>query len=208
MNIIFDLDGTLWDSSKTIFIAWKKLFSKYNISLELEEIQSLMGLTINDIKEYFIISKNISEPMADKILKESENFEMNEINKNGGVLYNDVENTLKELSKNNKLYIVSNCESWYIESFLNYFDLSKYFKDTECAGNTKKDKKYNIELLIKRNNLKNCIYVGDTIKDMEASFYNKIKFVYASYGFGNVDEYTYKLNKFSDLIELCKNISK
>lgn len=49
------------------------------------------------------------------------------IDKYGGVLYPNVENVLKELSQKYKLYIVSNCQDGYIESFYKYHKLEKYF---------------------------------------------------------------------------------
>ena len=38
MDIIFDLDGTLWDSSHTILKAWKGIFHKYSIEITLNDI--------------------------------------------------------------------------------------------------------------------------------------------------------------------------
>ena len=53
-----------------------------------------------------------------------------------------------------------------------------------------------------RNNIKNAVYVGDTISDKEASIIAGIPFVYASYGFGEVNEYDYKINDIKDLCDL------
>ena len=55
---------------------------------------------------------------------------------------------------------------------------------------------------MERNSLKNAIYVGDTIKDKEASDYAKIPFVYASYGFGTVDKYDFKIDDISELLNM------
>ena len=50
--------------------------------------------------------------------------------------------------------------------------------------------------------MKNPIYVGDTKGDMEASYYAGIPFVYASYGFGKVESFDYKINDISELLDL------
>ena len=55
---------------------------------------------------------------------------------------------------------------------------------------------------MERNNIKSAVYVGDTIHDKEAADYAEIPFVFASYGFGNVTEYDYKLSNFSDLKDI------
>ena len=55
---------------------------------------------------------------------------------------------------------------------------------------------------MERNNIKTAVYVGDTISDKEASDYVKIPFVYASYGFGKVEEYDYKIDTINDLVNI------
>ena len=46
------------------------------------------------------------------------------------------------------------------------------------------------------------MYVGDTQGDANATKDAELEFVVASYGFGNVDEYQYKIEKIEDLLEL------
>lgn len=75
-------------------------------------------------------------------------------------------------------------------------------EDYESYENIFLSKGENIKLVISRNNLKNPIYVGDTKGDMEASYYAGIPFVYASYGFGKVESFDYKINDISELLDL------
>ena len=74
--------------------------------------------------------------------------------------------------------------------------------DFECPGRSKLLKAENIGLVIKRNNLKNPIYVGDTHMDSEAAKKAGIPFVFVSYGFGNTKQYECKIEKFEDLLNL------
>ena len=60
-----------------------------------------------------------------------------------------------------------------------------------------KDK--NIEIVLKRNNISEAVYVGDTKKDYESANKNKILFIWAEYGFGKCDKF-YK--KIKDICEL------
>jgi len=51
-GIIFDLDGTLWDSSEQVVPAWNIVFNRYhelNKSISLADMKSFMGKTIEDI---------------------------------------------------------------------------------------------------------------------------------------------------------------
>ena len=50
--------------------------------------------------------------------------------------------------------------------------------------------------------MKNPIYVGDTNGDMEASYYAGIPFVYAAYGFGDVESFDYKIDDISELLNI------
>ena len=55
---------------------------------------------------------------------------------------------------------------------------------------------------MERNGFKDVVYVGDTQGDLEACEVAGIPFVYCAYGFGQPDRYDYKIEKFSDLLEL------
>ncbi|WP_339199685.1 HAD-IA family hydrolase [Solibacillus sp. FSL R5-0449] len=122
--------------------------------------------------------------------------------KYGGVLYPNVENVLKELSQKYKLYIVSNCQDGYIESFYKYHKLEKYFLDFESHGRTAMSKGENIKLVIDRNNLLNQVYVGDTEGDLNAARYAKIPFIFAKYGFGQVSQYDNEIESLDELLSI------
>lgn len=208
MNIIFDLDGTLWNSSETVFKSWSNIFLHENINITLKEIKNLFGLTNPDIIKWLMKEKGINKKYAEKILYKCQQEEIEFIKKEGGILYDCIKETLNKLSKKYNLFIVSNCQQGYIEAFLQFYKFNKYFKDFECSGNTGKDKSYNINLVIKRNKLNNVIYVGDTLDDSIASFKCNIPFVYATYGFGKVNYSKYKIDNFKDLINLCYNLER
>jgi len=124
----------------------------------------------------------------------------------GGKLYPDVRKLLTELSEKYSLFIVSNCLSGYIENFLEQHQLEHLFTDYECSGNTGKPKAENIGMIINRNQLKNPIYVGDTIGDFEAANKNEIPFIYAEYGFGEVEETSYTINHFRQIEDVIEAI--
>ncbi len=46
------------------------------------------------------------------------------------------------------------------------------------------------------------MYVGDTQGDRNAARLAGIPFVYASYGFGNVEDYDYKIDRFPELVDM------
>lgn len=128
------------------------------------------------------------------------------LREHGGILYPKLEETLQILSKKYPLYIVSNCQSGYIEAFLEYHKLDKYFTDFECYGNTGEGKAQNEITLAKRNGLERVIYVGDIQGDYEATMEAGFEFVYAAYGFGTVSADVPRVEQFSQLPQVLDTI--
>ena len=200
-SIIFDLDGTIWDPIDTVLSAWNsciKEHSQIKRQLTRTDFEETMGLQMNDISKKFFPSLNESE--RKQLITECCHIEREYVKKYGGKLYPNVEEVLDILSKKYKLFIVSNCEDGYIESFYEFHKLEKFFLDFENPGRTGLSKGDNINLIITRNNLSTPIYVGDTVGDLYAARYAGIPFVYAKYGFGNVSDYDYAIEKFDELI--------
>ena len=201
--IIFDLDGTLWNTvdsclKATSFV--KEEHSDITRDVTKEQIESAMGKTSDEIVNIYY--GYLPREKGEEYANEAFNKNVDNLLKEGGTLYPNTRDTIIKLSKKYKLYIVSNCVKGYIESFLNTSGLKDYFSDYESYGNTLLSKGENIKLVIDRNNLKNPIYVGDTKGDMEASNYAGIPFVYAAYGFGKVEVFDYKINDISELLNL------
>jgi len=204
-NIIFDLDGTLWDSREQILNAWNRIL-KNKLHITVDDFNILMGKTSEDYKKVFF--KDYTPEEADYLLKLCENEEVNYLKENGGNIFQNSITTIKELSKKYNLYIVSNCQDGYIESFLHYYNLNMYFKDYECNGKTGKSKEQNIKSIMQKNNLQKqeTCYIGDTFNDYISAINNDINFIYAKYGFGVCKEAEYYINNISELIELIKQI--
>ena len=195
-NIIFDLDGTLWNTVSETQFVWQEILRKYNMSISYKEIEEIMGLTREEI--IFKLFPN-DYLLGEKFIDECQKNENIFFEKNGGKIYLDTIETIKKLAHNNCLFIVSNCQDGYIDAFLNYYNLGKYFVDFESSGKTKLSKADNIRLIINRNKLNNAIYVGDTEKDYNSAKANNLKFVWAKYGFGKCNNFDYCINNISEL---------
>lgn len=205
--IIFDLDGTLWDSGLPIAKAWTMTFKNNNIDKEVseKEIKSLMGKPMSAIIESLI--PEIDPDKREILLKECCDNEEQLLRQVGGILFPGLEETLKTLkAKGYHLSIVSNCQDGYIETFLDYHNMHEYFDDLECPGKSGLLKAENIKLVIKRNNIDKAIYVGDTQGDMDATDKAGIPFVFAKYGFGNVDKMSHIIYSLDELPDMADKI--
>lgn len=202
-SIIFDLDGTLWNSTDIVAKAWTEYLQNMehlNLAISGERIRSLFGRPMPEIAEKVFTDFNRDEQL--RLLDKCCQAEHEALLHQCAPLYEDLEKTLQTLSGSYPLYIVSNCQAGYIEVFLTATGFSKYFKGHLCHGDTGLDKPETISLLVRNQRLKAPVYVGDTMGDFLSCRKAGVPFVFASYGFGDVPNPDYRIEKPADLIQL------
>ena len=206
-GLIFDMDGTLWDSSANVASSWNEKIKELGYDhreITKQDIMSIMGLTMDKIADIILddVPKEERYDLLDKCGKSENDY----LRKHGAELYPDLEKTLIRLKEKYPLYIVSNCQSGYIESFLEYYGFGKYFEDIECYGNNLKPKADNIALIAERNGLDKSWYIGDIQGDHDAAVKAGSGFIHAAYGFGTIEQDVPKIEKFSDLPGLLEKL--
>lgn len=199
-SVIFDLDGTLWDSTDIVAKSWDAKAQEVGHQITKADIQGIMGLQLPEIGERFFPAMPVEQ--RQKLLLSCCVYECEVIRREGGVLYEGVEKMLRELSQKLPLFIVSNCQDGYIQAFLAYHKLSGFIKDYEFSALKGYSKGENIQFVMKRNHLKNPVYVGDTQGDCDASSFAGIPFIFAKYGFGQVNQYDSCIDTPEDLLTL------
>ncbi|NCB42077.1 MAG: HAD family hydrolase [Clostridia bacterium] len=204
-SILFDLDGTLWDSAKQVAESWNLALEKFpeiKLRFTTKMVRQSMGRVLEEIAEMWFPELPNEKRM--ELLKEMIDVELDYLKTHPGKLFPKTRKTLEELSKNYNLYIVSNCQVGYINGFFEGTKLKQYFVDSECAGNTGKPKADNIKLVVERNHLDRCLYIGDTQKDCDAADLAGMPFVHAAYGFGEINKIVPKVETFEDIIPFAK----
>ena len=204
-GIIFDLDGTLWDARESLLESYNLTMSNLNLKYRFtfEQVTSYMGLT--PLETVLLAFKDVDTKTGLKYFSYLVEGEIKYLRQKPGKIYDKEKEVLSLLSKKYDLFIVSNCESGYIETYLDGCDTRKYFKDFLCIGMTKKEKWQNILIMKEKYDIENVIYIGDTKKDYIESTKAKAKFIHARYGFGKIDE---KVPFIDNLSELDREIEK
>ena len=202
-QFIFDLDGTLWDTSTVSADAYNHALRKdgrCDLVVTAQIIKNEFGKAFRDIADDLF--PGFALPVRDELMQ------LCAITNNQFLadtdclmLYPDVPGTLEALSQKAPLYMVSNCESGYMEMFLQKYSLEAYITDMECLGNNGNSKADNIRLIVERNHLDHAVYVGDTAGDCDSAEKAGVPFIFASYGFGTVAKECLSIKHFSDLLE-------
>lgn len=205
--IIFDLDGTLWDSSQSVTDSWNEILGKYPEArqITLDDMHGFMGRQMDEIAR--MIMPDLPDSRRMSIMDECMDYELTYLKEHyGATLYPKVRETLEILGKTCKLMIVSNCQDGYIQTFLEFSGLGELFDDFESAGATRLSKGENNKLVIERNGIDRAIYVGDTQGDLNSADFAGIPFVHAAYGFGTINRQTARANSFEEIPNIVKEI--
>ena len=201
-GIIFDIDGTIWDSTNVVEKAWNDAFKElgYEKRTTAAELKGLFGLPMDEIFKSLVPDAakedtEVFEPLCSR-------YEFEYLEKNGGIVYPGVKETIEKLSENHILAIVSNCQAGYIELVMRKTGIEPFIKDHICPDDSGLLKAGNIKLIAERLNMKNPVYVGDIAKDEIASREAGVAFIHAAYGFGEGIEPDYTINSFAELLDI------
>jgi len=186
--LVFDLDGTLWDSSIQVAESWnlalEKEYPEIRMRFDKAAMEKCMGHTMTEIAAMCFPEKDEEE--RGKILSVLSDYEISYLMGHPGDLFEGEAETLRGLKAGYDLYIASNCQRGYIEAFFVGTELGDLFCGRICFGDTGLSKDENLKKLIDDEKLGRAVMIGDTEKDRQAAVYAGIPFVHAAYGFGKV----------------------
>lgn len=198
--ILFDLDGTISESSKGITKSVKYCLESVNIyENDLKKLEMFIGPPLNvAFKEvYGLNSKEISLALSNfrDYYEEKGMFECN--------LYKGINNLLKACHEEGMhLAVASSKPVEYVRAIINHFKLTPFFdfiggsdiKDEVENKITKNSKEIvirnaleNLKINTKTSNL-SITMVGDRKFDIAGGRANKIKTIGVSYGYGSKEE--------------------
>tara|TARA_B100001248_G_scaffold222060_1_gene178430 strand:- start:276 stop:932 length:657 start_codon:yes stop_codon:yes gene_type:complete len=185
VNLIFDLDGTLIDSSTGIYRAYKESVKTYEKPLEKTYFINYIGPPIQKIIK--VLHPTLDDNTVMNIrnsfreLYDSQYFlEFN--------IYENIIYEIQKLSKKNNCFIVTNKPIKPTRTIINKLKLNERFLDVigiDSFLSTGQDKSSNILFLRNQYLLdtKNTFYIGDTYSDFLSAKKNNIEFIAFAKGY-------------------------
>ena len=207
-SLIFDIDGTLWDSRALVA-------EGYNIQLcaegydhlcvDAEVLRPLFGKTMSAIADAILAEIAVPERYA--LMERCMDTENKYLAQNECKIgYEGVKETLEELKKSYRLFIVSNAQCGYPELCMEKLGIASLFEGHLCYGDTGTEKGETILELMRRHSIDDAVYIGDTQGDYEATLVAGIPFIWCAFGFGSPEGYAAKLENFRQLPQLLKTL--
>ena len=203
-SLIFDIDGTLWDSRQLVAEGYNIQLEREGLShlaVDAEMLRPLFGKVMTEIADVILASIDPSERYAlmERCMKtENDYLFANECR----IGYPRVKETLAELAKKHRLFIVSNSQCGYPELCIEKLGLSEYVEGHMCFGDTGTSKGQTILTLIRKHNIGSCVYIGDTQGDLEACREAGVPFIFAAYGLGSADAWDAKIEAIDQLLTM------
>ena len=187
--ILFDLDGTLIDSTEAILESFAKAYAKFGVEVPTDEsIKALIGLPL----ELMFIKLGVDEAQAmEYVTAYKEHYRT--IHTQKTVLLPHVEEALKIARICARLGVVTTKTGKYSRELLEHFDIMKYF-DVLIGSEDVTNPKPHPEPILKALDALKYSYgtvtymIGDTISDILAAQEADIASIGVLTGYGNEDE--------------------
>lgn len=203
-SLIFDIDGTLWDSRAIIAEGYNEVLRHAGypeLCVDAEDLKRLFGKTMSEIADILLakVPEEQRYPLMEKCIDVGDGKLLDDPCDIG---YPGVVETLEELSKRYRLFIVSNSQAGYPQTTMEKLGIGHLIQGHLCFGDTGTDKGTTIRILMEKHGIKSAVYIGDTQGDYEASCNAGLPFVWVSFGFGVPAGYAYKADSFPELAEI------
>lgn len=208
-SLIFDIDGTLWDSRALVAKGYNQNLREVGhpeLQVDVEFLKTVFGKTMHEIADIMLATIPVPERYeilegcmrCQQLVLETDPCDM---------AFPGVVETLEVLSKKYRLFIVSNSQAGYPELLIDKLNVGHLFQGHLCYGDTGTSKGETIKTLMQRHNIQSAVYIGDTQGDLDACREADLPFIFCTYGFGTPDSYDAKIDTFSELPQVLDSLA-
>jgi phosphoglycolate phosphatase len=197
--LIFDIDGTLWNACAASAKGWNNALVKLGIeqTVTAKQIESVAGLPFEDCIETLLPGLMNAYP---HLLAAFNEGELEVVENEGGIFYEGVLDGIKLLSESHQIFLVSNCQDWYLKLFLELSGLEPLLAGYDCNGLSDLPKHDMLTNMISKYDLKNPVYIGDTASDEAACKQANLDFIHVCYGFGTTVNKSLSFDSFAAFV--------
>ena len=204
-SLIFDIDGTLWDSRALVAEGYNAQLEKEGLRhlfVNPEILATVFGKTMTEIADILLAELPEADryPTLERCMA-SEDVYLAKYSSEA-IAYPGVKKTLEELSRKYRLFIVSNSQSGYPQLVIEKLGLEHLIRGHLCFGDTGTCKGETILRLMREHGISSACYIGDTLGDQEAADYAGIPFVHCTFGFGQAEHCIAAVDRFEELLNL------
>jgi len=198
--LIFDIDGTLWNASAATAKGWNLGLESMGIDRRVtpEEIERVTGNPYERCVD--ILLPGLRERNSG-LLDLLDSYEARVVASDGGNFYDGVIDGIFRLAGVCKVFIVSNCQEWYLDVFLRFSRLAPVLSGADCHGISGMAKNDMLSSMQRDHALQHPVYIGDTAQDGREAALAGISFIHVAWGFGEPEDGAQRVHSFTELLD-------
>lgn len=207
-SIIFDMDGTLFQTDKILELALDETFSHlrsrnlWATDTPIDTYRKIMEVPLPTVWEILLPEHSI------KIRQQIDAYFLEKLVANitsgNGALYPNVHEIFRFLHENNiKIFIASNGLTEYLQAIVTYYNLDKWVTETFSIEQIHSLNKGDlVKTIIDKYKIKRGAVVGDRISDINAAKDNELVSIGCNFDFAieaELEQADYVINDLSEL---------
>lgn len=206
--IIFDMDGTLFQTNKILELSLEDAFQhftelgKWNDITPLEKYRQIMGVPLPRVWETLLPNHSVQDrDLIDKYFLESL---IDNIDNGRGELYpNTIEILTYLKDQNYSIYIASNGLTKYLNSIVKYYKLDTWIAETFSIESIETLNKSDlVKKILLENDINHAVVVGDRLSDIQAAKDNNLVAIGCKFDFAKEEELNQSDFVVNDLLDL------
>lgn len=213
-SIIFDMDGTLFQTDNILELALDDAFEKlrsmkyWTGETPIAAYREIMGAPLPKVWETLLPEHSMEvREQTDAYFLERliENIKLGK-----GALYPNVKETFEYLTSNDySIYIASNGLTAYLQAIVDHYHLDHWVTETFSIQQIDTLNKSDLVKTIKENyNIQKGVVVGDRLSDINAAKDNGFLAIGCNFDFAQVDELVHADVVINELLELKTVLSR
>ncbi|GAA0466063.1 HAD hydrolase-like protein [Alkalibacillus silvisoli] len=211
-HIIFDMDGTLFQTDKILELALDDTFDDLRLrglwegDTPIEQYRSIMGVPLPKVWEALLpnqpesIRHEVDQMFLEKLL--------DNIRAGRGALYPNVVETLSRLKEQGySIFIASNGLVDYLNTIVDFFQLDRFITEVFSIEQISSlDKADLVREIVLKYDIQSGVVVGDRLSDIKAAKANGLYSVGCRFDFAEEEELTQADVVVDDMMDVLKKL--